>query len=794
MRKRYGWAGKGLALLAAVCLLAGMGASVARAAEVDITEDFTDLNFRAAVYEVIGKAESEPIYDNDLVNIEILSVGNRNIQSLAGLEHFTQLQRLYCSDNDLTSLPVLPIDLTILFCHDNRLTSLPELSSELIHLLCRNNQIAIMPALPSKLDSLDCDNNLLTGLPEFPLTLKQLNCKYNKITSLPSLPSTLNYLDCRDNQLTGLDVSALDYVGYLDCSYNLIADKTDVTGFASDKWNDRNYVFTPQLTVEDKGLIFDTESGMFYIDLFGYGSLHPNDPKYTGQADKWSWDSISKTLSLNGFEWLTPAARALSVWGADRITINLMGENRFGFDKNESVDAYSGIIYFTPNIVTITGKGTLDASYIGGASRLTITDGTIIAHGGIHSGTLILAGGSLLADGNDTFGLNCANVNIAGGILTARGEMHASSSFLLVTASEYIYWTNTTTANPGGMGTVCELENNGFVNSNLYKYIRIESPNSALLHSPTDITDDFSDLNFREAVYMEIGKTAPEPILDTDVAWITMLSAANSNVKSLSGLEHFSSLTNLFCHTNRLESLPEALPPRLTQLECSENMLTSLPTLPSGLITLSCWDNQLVSLPELPSSLYDLRCASNRLTALPEILPSGLTELWCGGNQLNSLPSLPNSLKFISCSDNQLAALPALPTDLVTLVCPSNRLTLLPALPQSLNRLYCNNNWLTELDVSGLSLDFLDCSRNNLTSTSAVIGFNKRWDNYNYYFYPQNPTVTLTGTIRSYSPNAPATIQLIQNGKEICKTDTNTYSGSGQASQSFTIPNIAPGD
>jgi len=53
---------------------------------------------------------------------------------------------------------------------------------------------------------------------------------------------------------------------------------------------------------------------------------------------------------------------------------------------------------------------------------------------------------------------------------------------------------------------------------------------------------------------------------------------------------------------------------------------------------------------------------------------------------------------------------------------------------------------------------------------------------------------TLTGTIRAYAPNTPATIQLLQNGKSIYTATTETHPAYGQQNQSFTFPAVAPGD
>ncbi len=150
------------------------------------------------------------------------------------------------------------------------------------------------------------------------------------------------------------------------------------------------------------------------------------------------------------------------------------------------------------------------------------------------------------------------------------------------------------------------------------------------------------------------------------------------------------SLNQLDCNNNQLTALP-TLPASLTLLYCYFNQLTALPPLPASLTLLYCQDNQLTALPQLPASLNQLDCNNNQLTALPQ-LPASLTKLYCWNNQLTALPSLPTSLTLLFCGNNQLTTLPILPDSLTSFQCYNNQLTALPALPDSLNILYCNDN------------------------------------------------------------------------------------------------------
>lgn len=103
---------------------------------------------------------------------------------------------------------------------------------------------------------------------------------------------------------------------------------------------------------------------------------------------------------------------------------------------------------------------------------------------------------------------------------------------------------------------------------------------------------------------------------------------------------------------------------KLTTLDYSNNLLTSLPALPSTLKYLDCSINKLASLAALPNSLTTLKCYNNKLTSLP-VLPSTLTTLWCYDNMtLFCLPILPSGLTFLNASYTSITCLPNRPFSL----------------------------------------------------------------------------------------------------------------------------------
>ena len=89
-----------------------------------------------------------------------------NISDLTGIEAFTNIIRIWCQDNALTSLDVsYNTALYELICHTNQLTSL-DLSSNtaLENLACSDNQITSLDISNTYMESLDCTYNALTYL------------------------------------------------------------------------------------------------------------------------------------------------------------------------------------------------------------------------------------------------------------------------------------------------------------------------------------------------------------------------------------------------------------------------------------------------------------------------------------------------------------------------------------------------------------------------------------------------------------------------------------------------------
>ena len=210
--------------------------------------------------------------------------------------------------------------------------------------------------------------------------------------------------------------------------------------------------------------------------------------------------------------------------------------------------------------------------------------------------------------------------------------------------------------------------------------------------------------------------------LDTTCTAVLTAKSLNTSyrrIRTLEGVQYFRALDSLKCNSDTTLTYIPALSKRLRVLECRNDSLTTLPTLPDSLIRLACEFNVLDSIAALPSTLSTFTCYNNKLNGLPT-LPAGLKALYCSGNKIDSLPALPDSLVVLSCYSNKLAKLPALPGMLRDLLCSNNLLTTLPALPALLKDLSCYSNKLTALPALPDSLSALSCSHNRLTTLPAL--------------------------------------------------------------------------
>ena len=225
--------------------------------------NFPDATFRSYLRTLYTKGY---LNQTDINNRTSLDLDSRLISDLTGIEWFSALQRLYCSNNSLTSVNLssntnlILVDLRnnkltslnvsaltaleSLYCGSNKLTSLqlPPASSSPLHTIeindnrftslnvsGRTNMVTLNLSNNTLLTALDCHGNsklttlYLTGC----TALQTLDCYSNHLSVLNMSGLTaLSYIDCRSNYFTSLDVSSLTALEYLYCSDNFLSSLT----------------------------------------------------------------------------------------------------------------------------------------------------------------------------------------------------------------------------------------------------------------------------------------------------------------------------------------------------------------------------------------------------------------------------------------------------------------------------------------------------------------------------------------------------------------------------------------
>ncbi len=238
-----------------------------------------DLNGNVSSYNSIDTNGDSEIQISEALQIKYLKISNSNISNLSGIEFFTNLENLQCSNNQISSMNISNlINLKYLYCSSNQLTNLNVLSS-------------------TNLKEFSCFSNGLTNLNVTGLTnLKNLYCSVNQLTNLNFSGCTnLQNLICSQNQLTNLDFSGLTNLKELNCTYNQLSS-LDVSNLTvlNQLTCDNNYLLT-HLFIKNNNvnwmtLSFTTNWNLKYIcaddedinivqqkiDAYNYSNCHVN--------------------------------------------------------------------------------------------------------------------------------------------------------------------------------------------------------------------------------------------------------------------------------------------------------------------------------------------------------------------------------------------------------------------------------------------------------------------------------------------------------------------------------------
>jgi hypothetical protein len=204
-------------------------------------DDGTDYSH---IIDANGDGEIQMSEASLVTGLNLRSTNNR-IASAEGLQYFTNLKRLTCSGNSLTSLDVSMLSsLVYLNCGNNNIVTLNVLGlGQLKELWCNNNDLTTLntEGLTSIETLLAHVNNLSSlNLNTMP-ALKGLKISGNEFTTLDlTTSSTLEVVECSANPLTQLTVANMGSMLELVASGTLISS-VDVSGMVNLRHLDVSY-------------------------------------------------------------------------------------------------------------------------------------------------------------------------------------------------------------------------------------------------------------------------------------------------------------------------------------------------------------------------------------------------------------------------------------------------------------------------------------------------------------------------------------------------------------------------
>lgn len=229
MRKNYLWLSAiALTLYGAIVFTActsNEADPLEPAAKADINEvNFPDANFRKFLLEQ-NYGKDGILTAEEIREIHVMDVSEKEICSLKGIELFTALDTLNCSSNDITALDLSRnTALRNLDCSFCGMASLDVSGNkELRRLRCSFNQLTALDVTRNELlADLDCGFNDLTELDVSKNTvLKELGCHSNNLISIDvSRNLELYDLQCSNNEMPTIDVSMLTALTKLYCGGN----------------------------------------------------------------------------------------------------------------------------------------------------------------------------------------------------------------------------------------------------------------------------------------------------------------------------------------------------------------------------------------------------------------------------------------------------------------------------------------------------------------------------------------------------------------------------------------------
>ncbi len=776
---------------------------VADEAECEYYTDTTyipDDNFEQALIDLgYDNVLDDYVYSFDIIDIANLEVNGLEISDLTGIEAFSSLEILNCSTNQIVSIDLSSnIMLTDLLCSDNQLEAL-DLSQNTVleSLYCENNQLASLNVSSSSntLMVLYASHNQLTDLVLGANTvLSILECKNNQITSLDiSANTSISYLECRLNQLTFLDVRNGNNINFnefyaqsnpdLSCIYVDDADYSDSNWsnidpdcfFVEDTASCEYY--TAQTYVPDDNfeiavaeflgiddLIDDYIPTYLISDLQYLDISNRNIADLTGIQDFLGLEHLNCTDNQLGVLDLSNNVALKTLYCSNNQLTNVDVSSCILLEEFDGINNQLTSLDVSQNLALRTLN-----CYNNQLTALDISQNPDLEAVGVNNNqltNLILGTSSapmmqidcsenLLTDIDisqlaDVEFLDCSNNQLAS--LDTRNGNTMLFVDLLNNPDLYCVFVD----------DVVQAEDQWAYNPMVH-FVPDQTA-CDYLDTHTFVPDD----NFEQAL-IDLGydDVIDDYVLTNTINQIAVLDVSDKEIADLRGIEDFTALTNLSCHTNFITDLYLIYNTLLEVLDCSSNDLSVLDIRNgnnSNITSFNALNNYPLPCIYVDDVVYsetnwinidsDSYFVANESecqfftthTYIPddnfeqELIDQGYDDVLDDYVLTSTIESL-STLEVPGKNISDLTGIQDF-TALIGLDCSTNNLTELDVSAISLMGLDCHNNAITSLDFSNnSSLIAFDGHANQLTFLDLRNGNNSSMSD-SYYDTTENPDLT----------------------------------------------------
>lgn len=243
-------------------------------------------------------------------------------------------------------------------------------------------------------------------------------------------------------------------------------------------------------------------------------------------------------------------------------------------------------------------------------------------------------------------------------------------------------------------------------------------------------TTSIPDANFEQALINLGYDSGPVDgsVPTANISGVNVLLINNKNISDLTGIQDFTSLTELYCSQNNLTQVVLTNQPNLIKFNCASNVIDSININNCGLLQqFWCNDNALnyLDITQNPN-LNFINFSQNNLTGIDVSQNTLLTKLFGNQNSLNSIDvSTLSVIDQLDLTLNNLSNIDLSQNTIVTYVSVSSNplgsidITQNTAL-QTFNASYCGfstlnttqNSQLTQMIISWNSISTIDLSQN----------------------------------------------------------------------------------